>query len=276
MEKKTLDDSLFSFSDKIKNIHSDEINQKGKIKKNKVINKNELNEQYDNNDNDNDNDNDNYEYENINTNNQNKIINENNTIIKLLEKSVINFIYEKVLTKSLSDNNDLDKDIMDIIKEKGYSNVESCLNNYIKNNIISKNYNEKGKEGKKSKKTNKDNNNSLNNRIKKEKLDEKENNKNPDEYHYYLINKFYHRYKCINIIKNVQQYSCCVEECNGFAELNVEEKKFCEIHKHSISDKRHPNFNDDKPVKFMKKRNLKHLHIKKNNNNEKYHMEWFN
>ena len=136
--------------------------------------------------------------------------------------------------------------------------------------------NKKKKKKKTKKKNNNDNNNDVKGyKIKKEKSDEKDENAAPIEYHYFLINNFYCRYKCYNVKKKIQQYYCCVAECNGMGELNIEEKEFYVIKKHSISVKNHPNFNDDKPVKFMRNRKLQQLHIKKNDDNKNYHLEWF-
>ena len=114
-----------------------------------------------------------------------------------------------------------------------------------------------------------------NNEPESDKKSEKENKKNPTEFHYNLLNDFYYRYKCINMKNNIQKYVCCAKDCNGLAELNLDEKKFDIIQNHSISPKFHIKYNDDKPVKFMKKRKLEEMHIKQNDNNDKFHMEWF-
>ena len=70
---------------------------------------------------------------------------------------------------------------------------------------------------------------------------------------------------------NIQKYVCCAKDCNGLAELNLDEKKFDIIQNHSISPKFHIKYNDDKPIKFMKKRKLEEMHIKQNDNNGKFH-----
>ena len=56
---------------------------------------------------------------------------------------------------------------------------------------------------------------------------------------------------------------------------SLKERKFSVIQKHSLSQRDHLLFNDDKPIYFMKSRKLEEVHIKKNNNNDKYHLEWF-
>ena len=173
------------------------------------------------------------------------------TIIKSIENCALNWIYEKIITKSFSSSIELDRKIMEIIKTRGYSNVISSLNNYRKNQILS--------------------------------IEEEENNSNEieinkkyqKEYHFNVINDFYYRYKCINIKQNIQKYVCCGKDCSGLAELNLIEKKFIIIQKHSIPPKFHTKFNDDKPIKFMKKRKLEEIHIKLNDHNDKFHMEWF-
>jgi hypothetical protein len=173
-------------------------------------------------------------------------------IIKSIENCALNCIYEKLITKSFSSGIELDRKIMEIIKTRGYSNVKSSLNNFRKSHILS------------IKEIEKDNNNEI-------EIDKK----NQKEFHYNAINDFYYRYKCINVKQNIQKYVCCAKDCNGLAELNLIEKKFVIIQKHSIPPKFHTKFNDDKPVKFMKKRKLEEIHIKRNDHNNKFHMEWF-
>ena len=173
-------------------------------------------------------------------------------IIKSIETCALNCIYEKIITKSFSSGIELDRKIMEIIKTRGYSNVKSSLNNFRKSHILS------------IKEIEKDNNNEI-------EIDKK----NQKEFHYNAINDFYYRYKCINIKQNIQKYVCCAKDCNGLAELNLIEKKFVIIQKHSIPPKFHTKFNYDKPIKFMKKRKLEEIHIKRNDHNNKFHMEWF-
>ena len=64
-----------------------------------------------------------------------------------------------------------------------------------------------------------------------------------------------------------------MKECNCQAELNTKEKKFVIIQKHSISQEKH-SYNGKIP-KFMKMKNFKEMHLKINDNNDCYHMEWF-
>ena len=261
-KNKLLDESVIHLSDENSNNANNDDNL--------IINKNNINNKHDIGINTNEEE-AKYDYNeyinNSNEYNKNNINNdENRSIIKLLEKCVFNFIYDKVISNSFSDNNILDKEIMDIIKIKGYSNVKSSLNIMKKNNFSKIDIKEKELD-------NYFNNNNISSED--EKNIEKDIIKNPQEYHYNIINDFYYRYKFLSVKKNIQKYICCVNECNGLAELNIEEKKFNVIQKHTISPKNHPNFNDDRPIKFMKKRKLEEIHIKKNDNNEKYHMEWF-
>ena len=181
------------------------------------------------------------------------------TILKLLESCAFKCLYEKIISKSFNNDNDLDRKIREIIKTKGFSNVVATLKYYKKNQILSSKVKEKIN----------------NNEPESDKKSEKESKKNPKEFHYNLLNDFYYRYKCINMKNNIQKYVCCAKDCNGLAELNLDEKKFGIIQDHSISPKFHIKFNDDKPIKFMKKRKLEEMHIKKNDNNDKFHMEWF-
>ena len=173
-------------------------------------------------------------------------------IIKSIETCALNCIYEKIITKSFSSGIELDRKIMEIIKTRGYSNVKSSLNNFRKNQILS------------IEEIEKNNNNEI-------EIDKK----NQKEFHYNVINDFYYRYKCINIKQNIQKYVCCAKDCNGLAELNLSEKKFVIIQKHSIPPKFHTKFKYDKPIKFMKKRKLEEINNKRNDNNDKFHMEWF-
>ena len=176
-------------------------------------------------------------------------------ILKLLESCAFKCLYEKIISKSFNSDNDLDRKIREIIKAKGFSNVVATLKYYKKNQILSSKVKEK-----------------INNN---ESESDKKSEKNPKEFHYNLLNDFYYRYKCINMKNNIQKYVCCAKDCNGLAELNLDEKKFGIIQNHSISPKFHIKYNDDKPIKFMKKRKLEEMHIKKNDNNDKFHMEWF-
>ena len=174
------------------------------------------------------------------------------TIIKSIENCALNCIYEKIITKSFSSGIKLDRKIMEIIKTRGYSNVKSSLINFRRSQILSRGEEEK------------DNYFEIGNEKRIQK-----------EFHYNVINDFYYRYKCINIRQNIQKYVCCGKDCNGFAELNLSEKKFVIIQKHSIPTKFHTKFNDDKPIKLMKKRKLEEIHIKINDHNDNFHMEWF-
>ena len=174
------------------------------------------------------------------------------TIIKSIEKCALNCIYEKIITKSFSSGIELDRKIMEIIKTRGYLNVKSSLNNFRKNQILSIE------------------------EVEKPNINEIEMDKKiHKEFHYNVINDFYYRYQCINIKQNIQKYVCCAKDCNGLAELNLSEKKFVIIQKHSIPPKFHPIFNIDKPIKFMKKRKLEEVHIKRNDHNNNFHLEWF-
>ena len=174
-------------------------------------------------------------------------INEDSSLGKLLEKHIFNYLYEKIMTKSLSNESDLEKKINNFIREKGYSKVKSSLIN-----------------------------------VKKEK--EKKENLEPsvqkmkelDEIHYLFINNFYHRFKSIKTKDGFQTYICCDKECKGLAKLNIKERKFEILQSHTVSLKDHLHFNDDRPVFFMKSRKLDEVHIKKNEHNDKYHLEWFN
>ena len=209
-------------------------------------------------------------YSNKDNNNldENETINENSdsgnnevdeTILKLLENCIFNSLYEKIISKSFNSDSNLDRKIREIIKIKGFSNVKATLKYYRKNQILSDKEKEKVS----------------NNEPEIDKKDEKESTKIPKEFHYNLLNDFYYRYRCINMKDNIQKYVCCAKDCNGLAELNLDDKKFDIIQKHSISPKLHIKYNDDKPIKFMKKRKLEEMHIKKNDNNDKFHMEWF-
>jgi len=174
-------------------------------------------------------------------------INEDSSLGKLLEKHIFNYLYEKIMTKSLSNESDLEKKINNFIREKGYSKVKSSLIN-----------------------------------VKKEK--EKKENLEPsvqkmkelDEIHYLFINNFYHRFKSIKTKDGFQTYICCDKECKGLAKLNIKERKFEILQSHTVSLKDHLHFNDDRPVFFMKSRKLDEVHIKRNEHNDKYHLEWFN
>ena len=184
------------------------------------------------------------EKEKINEENKNNENNENNEIYNIIEKNILDFLYDKITSNSLSNNNDLEKKIIKIIDEKGYAKVKSSLINR-----------------KQEKKEN-------------EKTSIKWNNLS-NEYHYHFMNNIYYRYKILNNKSTIQKYMCCIKECHGLAELNIKERKFSVIQKHSLSQRDHLLFNDDKPIYFMKSRKLEEVHIKKNNNNDKYHLEWF-
>ena len=56
----------------------------------------------------------------------------------------------------------------------------------------------------------------------------------------------------------------------------IKERKFEILQSHTVSLKDHLHFNDDRPVFFMKSRKLDEVHIKRNEHNDKYHLEWFN
>ncbi len=168
------------------------------------------------------------------------------SIYDFLEKHIFDYLYEKVNKESLSNNNELEKQLKMLIADKGYSNVKSALNN-----------------------------------IKKEK-DKKENEMNsikdkkePSEYHYQFENNFCHRFKLLKISEGIQIYVCCDQKCQAHAKLNVKERKFNIIQKHTVLLKEHISFNDDRPAYFMKTRKLDEVHIKRNDHNDKYHLEWF-
>ena len=74
----------------------------------------------------------------------------------------------------------------------------------------------------------------------------------------------------------IQTYKCCDKSCKGLGKLNIKERKFEIIQSHTIPPKVHLSFNDDRPVFFMNSRKLDEVHIKRNENNDKYHLEWFN
>ena len=165
---------------------------------------------------------------------------------KMLEKYIFNYLYDKVMTKSLSDDSDLEKKINNFIKEKGYSKVKSSLINAKKE------------------------------KEKKENINPSVPRKELDEIHYSLVNNFYHRFKSIKTKDGFQTYICCDRECKALAKLNIKERKFELIQSHTVALKDHLHFNDDRPVFFMKSRKLDEVHIKRNEHNEKYHLEWFN
>ena len=168
---------------------------------------------------------------------------------KMLEMHIFNYLYDKIMNKSLSNESELEKKIIEFINEKGYSNVKSSLIN-----------------------------------IKKEKEKEKKENVNPsvqkmkqlDEIHYLFVNNFYQRFKSIKTKDGFQTYVCCDKNCKGSAKLNIKERKFEIVKPHSVTQKEHLQFIDDRPIFFMKSRNLVEAHIKRNEHNDKYHLEWFN
>ena len=201
------------------------------------------------------------EKDNINSKNDNEIQdkekeknkeeNANNSensssIYNLLEKHVFNYLYDKIMKESLSNNNELEKQLKKLIAEKGFSNVKSSLIN------IKKEKEQKLKN---------------NNQIK--------NNSELNEYHYQFENNFYHRYKSFKNLDGIQNYICCDPKCKATAILYIKEKKFTVINSHTVHLKEHVNFNEDRPVYFMKTRKLDEVHIKKNAHNDKYHLEWF-
>ena len=177
----------------------------------------------------------------------NIINNENTSLGNSLEKLIFNCLYEKVMNKSLSDESELEKIILDFIKRNGYSNVKSSLN-YVK-----------------KEKERKDN-----------IMQPTKNKKELDEYHYHYLNNFHYRYKSLNTKDGIQTYICCDKTCKGLGKLNIKERKFEIIQSHTVSPKVHLAFNDDRPVFFMNSRKLDEVHIKRNENNDKYHLEWFN
>ena len=163
-----------------------------------------------------------------------------------IENFIFNYLYDKVMKESLSNDNELEKQLNILIAEKGYSCVKSSL---------SKIKNEKDK---------------------KENENKHAKNKNePNEFHYQFKNNFYHRYKSLKINDGFQSYICCDNDCKAYAKLNITERKFEIIQAHTIPSTEHINFNEDNPVKFMKSRKLDEVHIKKNDYNNKYHLEWF-
>ena len=101
------------------------------------------------------------------------------------------------------------------------------------------------------------------------------NNSELNEYHYQFENNFYHRYKSFKNLDGIQNYICCDPKCKATAILYIKEKKFTVINSHTVHLKEHVNFNEDRPVYFMKTRKLDEVHIKKNTHNDKYHLEWF-
>ena len=169
------------------------------------------------------------------------------SIYDVLEKHIFNYLYDKIMKESLSNSNDLEKQLKELISEVGFSNVKSSLINIKKE---------------KDKKLN-ENKNIL------------KNDSEPNEFHYQFDNNFYHRYKSFKIIDGIQNYICCDIKCKAAAILNIKEKKFTVIKNHTVNLKEHINFSEDRPVYFMKTRKLDEVHIKKNTHNDKYHLEWF-
>ena len=183
-----------------------------------------------------------------------------------------------------------EKDKNSNIEEKNKLNsspnqsFDKSNNSSQKNNSKNNNIKRKKKKIKKKKKIlfkNKNNNEILKkdtNKNKEEedkKADQKEKLKSryPKELHYNIIEKFYYKYDYISNEANIQKYVCAMKECNCQAELNTKEKKFVIIQKHSISQEKH-SYNGKIP-KFMKMKNFKEMHLKINDNNDCYHMEWF-
>ena len=54
------------------------------------------------------------------------------SIYDFLEKHIFDYLYEKVSEESLSNSNDLERQLKMLIADKGYSNVKSALNNIKK------------------------------------------------------------------------------------------------------------------------------------------------
>ena len=218
--------------------------------KEKIIEK-ETNVINNNNDNSNDNNKESKEKkqgkENQQINKENDInLEKTSSVYELLEKYIFNYLYEKVMKESLSNNNELEKQLKMLIADKGYSNVKSSLINIKKEN---------------------DKKDNENNSIKSKE--------EPNEYHYRFENNFCHRFKSIKSNDGFQTYICCDQKCKAYGKLNIKERKFNIIENHSVHLKEHINFNEDRPAYFMKTRKLDEVHIKRNDYNDKYHLEWF-
>ena len=110
-------------------------------------------------------------------------------------------------------------------------------------------------------------------KIKEEIENEKEVNIS-EEYHYFKWTLIYFRFKLSGERNNIQTYNCCLKDCKGFGELDLRKREFTIIKNHSIGIKDHEIFNKDSIINYMKIRNLKHLHLKKNVHNEKFHVKW--
>ena len=183
-----------------------------------------------------------------------------------------------------------DKKINKEEKNKSESNEERPFDspiNSIQNNN-SKNNNIKGKKKRIKKKIlfknkknsvelglNNNNNNNKKNNIEKDKKSEEEKLKSryPKELHYNILGKFYYKYDYISNEENIQKYVCAKKGCDCLAELNTKEKKFIIIKEHSIPQEDH-TYNENIPI-IMKLKNFKEMHLKINDNNDYYHMEWF-
>ena len=171
---------------------------------------------------------------------------EKSSLYNSLEELIFNFLYEKIMKESLSNDNELERQLSLLIADKGYSNVKASLINIKKDKDKKENENNLSKD-----------------------------NKQIKEYHYQFKNNFYHRYKFVKVNDGIQIYSCCDKDCQAYAKLNVKERKFDVIIAHTLPLKEHINFNDDRSVYFMRSRKLDEVHIKKNDHNDKYHLEWF-
>ena len=188
-------------------------------------------------------------------------------IFKLILKCAYELLYRKINNKSFSNNNNLDKEIIAMINTEGYSTIIKMINS-IKTGIHSLT-NENELNSKELELSEKDSYSYIDeNEIKHEEYKD-------DEFHYNIINNSYYRYNLVNTEDNYQRYACSLNGCNCIAMLNIEQRKFEIIKNHSKSPDQHTDFKDVSPVKFMRKKKLEQIHIKKNRDNISYHLEWF-
>ena len=188
---------------------------------------------------------------------------------KLIHKYAYGLLYEKINSKSYSNNNNnLDRGIKAMINNEGYKNIKKMIEN-IKRNIPSlpnENQNEENEDIFKEPKKNKNN-------I-KEGINIKKEEKIEDEFHYNRINNTFYKYNLVSTEGNIQSYVCSLNACKCIAIINKERKEFKIIQKHTILPEQHENFKKKFPVVFMIRNNWKQIHIKKNNENNNYHLDW--
>ena len=188
---------------------------------------------------------------------------------KLIHKYAYGLLYEKINSKSYSNNNNnLDRGINAMINNEGYKNIKKMIEN-IKRSIPSlpnENQNEENKDIFKEPKKNKNN-------I-KEGINIKKEEKIEDEFHYNRINNIFYKYNLVSTEGNIQSYVCSLNACKCIAIINKERKEFKIIQKHTILPEQHENFKKTFPVVFMIRNNWKQIHIKKNNENNNYHLDW--